>query len=695
MFSRLYPFLFGVMPECYEENSQAPMRDCLNGRRANGQKGLRMDRLAAIACCLLAPLILGAMKAPPSMRDVLRATYAVRDLGAVALSPPGDAVAWQESFRDAQRLLGSPRWSAIYVGAVNGTARVHLSAGSPNRYYDEENPVWSPDGNDVAFLSDARSKGQLQVFVGDRAGAHVRQLGRLSGDVSQLTWSPDGRTLAILYIAGAHRPAGALAPGARDVGVIGSIVDEQRLTLVDVRSGAVHSITPEDRYVYEYGWARDGRQVAVTYARGNGDNNWWVARLAIVNVAGGAMRDVFAPAFQIDDPQYSPDGKRIALIGGLMSDFGSTGGDLYVVDAQTGSAKDLTANQPISVQSLRWNDAESLDVVAHVPGAMHLMRVDASSGNLTNLTNGEESLWSWSSARGGSVVAVVRAAFEDSPELWAGSPTALRQITHSNAGAVRFYGKAVSLHWNSDNFDVQGWLLYPLDFDSARTYPMVTMVHGGPSAQTVPSFANRNISALSSRGYFVFMPNPRGSFGQGEAFTRANVKDFGYGDWRDDLTGVDAALKAAPIDPNRLGLMGWSYGGYIGMWAETQTSRFKAIVAGAGIVNWQSYYGQNKIDQWMIPFFGASIYDDPAVYARSSPITFITHSHTPILILQGERDEEVPAPQAFEFWHAMTALGVPTKLIVYADEGHGPRKISNQLDILTQTIDWFDRYLKT
>jgi dipeptidyl aminopeptidase/acylaminoacyl peptidase len=135
--------------------------------------------------------------------------------------------------------------------------------------------------------------------------------------------------------------------------------------------------------------------------------------------------------------------------------------------------------------------------------------------------------------------------------------------------------------------------------------------------------------------------------------------------------------------------MGWSYGGYMAMCGETQTTRFKAIVAGAGIVSWQSYYGQNKIDQWMIPFFGASVYQDPAVYARSSPITFMEQSKTPVLILQGERDEEVPAPQAFEFWHAMETLGVPTKLIVYADEGHGPQQISNQIDILEQTLEWF------
>ncbi len=628
------------------------------------------------------------------MRDVLTATFEVRDLGGVDCSPDGGAVAWDETFHDPHDLLHSPRYTAIYVRRIAGGPTFRLTAGTQNGFYDEENPVWSPDGHEIAFLSDARSKGQLQLFIARADGSGVRRLKELAGDVQRLTWAPDGKRLAFLYIAAAHRQAGALAPGARDVGVIGTTVEEQRLTTIDTASGAMHALTPPDTYVYEYGWSPDGRQAAVTYAKGNGDNNWWIARLARVDAATGAMHDLLAPPYQINDPRWSPDGKQIAIIGGIMSDFGSTGGDVYLVDATSGAARDVTAAAPVSVQSLRWNDPSSIDLVAHVSGSMHLMNLQVSTGRLSPLTSREESLWSWSSAKGSAIVALVRASFDAPPEVWVGSPAALRQISSSNAGARRLYGKAVSLQWKSDQFTAQGWLVYPLNFDPSRTYPMVTIVHGGPSAASGPSFGSRNLNALGSQGYFTFMPNPRGSFGQGEEFTQANVKDFGYGDWRDDLAGVDTALKAAPIDPNRLGLMGWSYGGYMGMWGETQTTRFRAIVAGAGIVNWQSYYGQNKIDQWMIPFFGASVYQDPAVYARSSPITFITHSKTPVLILQGERDEEVPAPQAFEFWHAMTTLGVPTKLIVYADEGHGPQKIANQIDILEQTIAWFDRYLR-
>ena len=644
------------------------------------------------ACGALLLCTVGATQAP-SMRQVLEATYGVRDVGALDLAPNGVAVAWQESFHDAYRLLGSQRLTAIYVARLTGGPRVRVTAGKATNYYDEENPVWSPDGRSIAFLSNVRSRDQFQVFVARSDGTHVRQVGWLNGDLQRLTWVPGGESLALLYIAAAHRKAGALAPGSRDVGVIGSTVDEQRLATLNVATGTLHLLTPSDSYVYEYGWSPDGRQVAVTYAKGNGDNNWWVAKLATVDVSSGAMRDLFAPAFQINDPQWSPDGTQIALIAGIMSDFGSTGGDLYLVDARSARVRNLTEGAAFSVQSLRWNDASSLDFVAHVSGSMHLMSVNANTGREAELTDRQESLWSWSTAQRGARLALVRASFDDPPEVWAGPPDALRQITHTNARATRLYGKAVSLQWSSDRFTVQGWLIYPLNFDPNRTYPMVTIVHGGPSAIAVPGFGSRNLNALASQSYFVFMPNPRGSFGQGEAFTQANVKDFGYGDWRDDLAGVDAALKAAPIDPNRLGLFGWSYGGYMAMWAETQTTRFKALVAGAGIVNWQSYYGQNKIDRWMVPFFGASVYQDPQVYAKSSPITFIGHSKTPVLILQGERDEEVPAPQAFEFWHAMTTLGVPTKLIVYADEGHGPQKIANQIDILAQTVAWFERYL--
>ena len=173
-----------------------------------------------------------------------------------------------------------------------------------------------------------------------------------------------------------------------------------------------------------------------------------------------------------------------------------------------------------------------------------------------------------------------------------------------------------------------------------------------------------------------------------------HCSDFGYGDLRDIEAGVDAAVKAAPIDPNRTGIIGWSYGGFMTMYAVTQTDRFQAAVAGAGIANWQSYYGENDIDRWMVPYFGATVYDDPAPYARASVINYIKNARTPTLVLVGERDGECPAPQSFEFWHALKSLGVETKLVVYADEGHRISKPEHKRDIARRVAGWFADHLK-
>ncbi len=651
-----------------------------------------MNRTASCAA-VLAALIL-PMSAPahaaPSMRNVLRAVYAVHDLKHVSLSPDGSAVVWEESSHPGSDPSASPPRSVIYVQQSAHAAPVRLQpAGAGD---DQTEPSFSPDGSKIAFFSSA-PKGLTRLNTVDAHGRSLRTVATFSGNVQSLKWSPDGRSIAVLDIVHPHRKAGALAAGARDVGIIGSVIDEQQLAVINLASGAISVVTPGDVYVYEFGWAPDSKRLAFTYARGDGDNNWWIAKLATADTQSKRMHELYKPPAQINDPQWSPDGKRIALIGGVMSDFGSVGGDVYLIDAASGQARNVTPGMRLSAASLRWVDNTHLYMAAHDQGTLELYNLNTANGSIAALTSGSDAIRSWDAVQHGARVALVRTSFSTPPEVYAGAPRSLVQRSHTNAHAQRLWGKAVSLHWNNDGYHVQGWLVYPLAYDAHKKYPMVTIVHGGPSAESLPGFGNRFIAALSSRGYFVFEPNPRGSFGQGEAFTRANVKDFGYGDWRDDLKGVDTALALAPIDRNRLGLFGWSYGGYMAMWAETQTTRLKAIVAGAGVVNWQSYYGQNKIDQWMIPFFGSSVYEDPQVYAKSSPITFIKNSKTPVLVLQGERDEEVPAPQSFEFWHAMQTLHVPTQLVVYADEGHSPTKVSNQVDILTRMLGWFNHYL--
>ena len=657
---------------------------------------MRTKRLGWLAVCLLLALPPARPEAEtkPDLRAAMNSLLALREFREVAISPDGRRLAWVEQY------------SEIYVsdlGAPESAPR-RLNAARPGAPPAGHDIAWSPDGSRLAFLSDAAEAGQFELYVTDLGGGAPDELTHLKGFLAEPKWSPDGKSIAVLFTENAPRAAGPLEPMTPDEGVVESHIYEQRLTLVDVATGRVRQLTPPDLYVYEYDWSPDGMQLVATAAHGNGDDNWYIAELEFVSVTSGETRSIYKPPLQIAAPRWSPDGKSIAFIAGLMSDEGNTGGDVFVIPAAGGDVKDLTPGLAASPSSIYWlPGSRALLTVEYLDGQSGLARVDLQSGKVDKLWSGPETLWRTpgavlgvSLANDGKTSAVIRTSFEAPPEVWVGELGRWKQLTHANRGLERTWGKSQSLHWTSDGNQVQGWLLYPRDFEPSRRYPLVVLVHGGPGSASLPKWPGAffNVSLLSTDGYFVLMPNPRGSFGMGEAFARANVKDFGGGDFRDILAGVDEAVKILPVDANRVGITGWSYGGFMTMWAVTQTHRFRAAVAGAGLANWQSYYGENDLDQWMIPFFGASMYDDPSVYAKSSPINFVKNVRTPTLVLVGDRDGECPAPQSYEFWHALKTLGVKTQFVIYPNEGHDIHDPAHRRDIAERMVAWFDEHLR-
>jgi dipeptidyl aminopeptidase/acylaminoacyl peptidase len=657
-----------------------------------------MARAVALILPLLISLFSGTAAAQDSSLDAtLDALAWAQGIRQVAISPDGQRVAWVETEG------ASPHGIFVCSLASPATTRRHITAGSGDDASDEREIAWSPDSRQLAFLSNAQTADQLQLYLAKIAGGEARKLTDLKGSLDSPSWSPDGKTLAVLFTENAPRLPGPLEPMTLPSGVIGSKIYEQRLTTVDVATGATRQLSPPDLYVYEYDWSPDSKRFVMTAAHGAGDGNWYVAEIYTLQAETGEMRSLYKPAQQIAVPRWSPDGSNIAFIGGLMSDEGSTGGDVYLLPATGGAARNLTPGLPASASWLGWRPGgDEILLLESVDGASGIAALDVRNGKVTPLWSGPESLslgW-WnialSVANDGKTCAMLRESFSNPPEVWAGPIGAWKQITTSHLGQRANWGKAESLHWANEGLNIQGWLSYPQDFDPDRRYPLLVEVHGGPGAMARPSWPSTlfDFTLLSHYGYFVLRPNPRGSFGQGEAFTRGNVKDFGYGDLRDILAGVDYVVKHFPVDNNRVGIGGWSYGGYMTMWAVTQTDRFHAAVSGAGLANWQSYYGENDIDQWMIPFFGASVYDDPAVYAKSSPITFIKNVKTPTLILVGDRDGECPTPQSFEFWHALETLGVENQFVVYPNEGHMINEPAHRHDIMRRTLEWYDRHLK-
>ncbi|MGY2733458.1 prolyl oligopeptidase family serine peptidase [Sphingomonas sp. UYP23] len=608
----------------------------------------------------------------------------VHSYGGLALSAQGDRIATIDG-------EGGGGKSGITIRTTSG--KVLRSFDPCGTVCSVSGLTFAPDGS-LAYLTRDKKAGRVTLFVDHDGKPHT--VATITGIAQTPRFSPDGLRIALLVTIGAAKEAGATQAGVRQIGEIGEKSDEQRLAVFDVSdtvtADKIQPLSPADRYIYEYDWTPDGNGFVVTSALGNGDNNWWVATLDAVDAKTGAVRTIAKPKTQLNFPRVSPDGKTVAYIGGLMSDFGSVGGDVWTVPFAGGESRNTQPNSKLTVTSLVWRDA-AIRGTALRGDRMGLYAERASTDGLgwsrpSTLAAGDAKA-AWSAD--GKIVATVVQDFTHAPAIFAGPVDAPVQITHDN-DAITPKMTARSISWKNDGFDVQGWLLAPLGADPKKKAPMITLVHGGPSAANVPYFGG-GFGALLDAGYYIFLPNPRGSYGQGEAFTAANKRDFGGGDLRDILTGIDAVEKVAPVDDARLGLTGGSYGGFMSMWANTQTNRFKAIVAGAGLSNWVSYYGTNGIDQWMLPFFGKTLYEDRKAYEDVSAVNFIKNARTPTFIYVGERDIEVPPTQSVEYWHGLKDMGVPTSLVIYPEEGHGIRAPANSADVAARTQAWFDKYL--
>jgi dipeptidyl aminopeptidase/acylaminoacyl peptidase len=689
-------------------------------------------------------------------------------IGQVAVSPDGKRLAW---------VMGSEIHVAP-IGNLSVSQRI-TAASAPGQRCREADLAWSPNSSSLAFSSDcAKPREQLDLYLSSLDGSAPRRLTTLHGDVGSPAFSPDGTRIAFLYVEGATRPVGALAAMNAPSGVIGEDdIQVQRVAQVTIPSplnceppasdgnrplgsrascllGLFSFLTPAHLHVYEFDWSPDSNSIAYIAADPPGENNWWLAKLYTQNFTApqseGAPPKAGAPGpdsatpdstnskptvvldpvtvsgplhgLQIAVPRWSPDGHAIAFIGGLMSDQGATGGDVWIVSSEGGQPRDLTPGRTTSSQWITWGDDEHIYSEEIAGGNSQLVRIRLSGDRTSEsvATSFAAPIFNFPGSAGSthfehslsptadrSLFVFVASTFSHPQEICAAGPATsspvasgdfvgLTQISHFNDGIEPTWGPVESIEWTNENFRIQGWLHFPVNYDPSKKYPLIVQVHGGPAAAEDSRWGTSfpfSPAVFSELGYFVLEPNPRGSYGQGEAFTQANRKDFGYGDLRDILVGVDAVLAHNSVDPNRIGLDGWSYGGFMTMFAVTQTHRFRAAVAGAGISDWLSYYGENSIDQWMIPYFGASVYDDPQVYAKSSAIDYIKNVSTPTLSLVGDRDGECPAPQSFEFWHALRDLHVPAQLVVYPNEGHGIADPAHRRDILERTVDWFSRYM--
>ncbi len=397
-----------------------------------------------------------------------------------------------------------------------------------------------------------------------------------------------------------------------------------------------------------------------------------------------------------------------------------TGGDVLLLTPQadgdaTASAVTLSADHPRSYLSAQWDTAPDEGSEARLlcnaveDGEATIGWLNL-AGEWQPLLRREVAINRWGDALSRGVDGTLALALgqRDAPAdvvtlrlddaRLAGDGEPWQRLTdHHALLRQRQIPRSETLHWTAgDGATVQGILVRALDDDGSDTRPRPTIVqiHGGPTGLWAHDFpAARStgwVYLLAARGYHVFLPNPRGSMGFGLAWAEANVGDMGGGDWADIMTGVDALIERGISDPQRLGMCGWSYGGYLSAWGVTQTTRFRAAVSGATITNWISFHGVSPINGFDLAFYpgpdAAFNWDGP--YAQFSPMAHVKHTRTPTLFLHGEKDPVCPVGQAWEMWRALKELGIESQLVTYPREGHGIREREHARDVLTRAVDW-------
>lgn len=611
-------------------------------------------------------------------------------VGDAQIAPGGQRVIYTIAENGAEKGQRSPE-SRIWMHRLDASTPEQLTFGPGS----DRQPRWSPDGRSLTFLSDRSQRGRAQIYLLDETPRDARKLTDLPAGVSSHAWSPDGGCIALT--ATDHIP-----DQDNDVRLFDSDRRFRRLYRCDVSTGETTPINHGDLQVWEYCWSPDGTELAAIVSDEPFEWGWYSARLVLIDVSTGDRRDLYQPARQIARPAWSPDGSHIALITCRWSDPGMTGGDVVVVGVDDGTVRNLTEGEPRSHFTVHWQgDSRSLISVGLERARAQVCRIDLNHGTV-GLWSDELALTDYVGTfdANSGCLAMTVSGIDAPPEVWTGiassgvSSLQVSQLTTSNQPVDTPAIVGQWLSWRSaDGATIEGLYISRADAPSGEAPPMVTLVHGGPTAAASPAFPLAGAAAwtpfLLQRGVAVFMPNYRGSNGYGVGFAEANVSDLGGLDLQDVLTGIDECVRLGLADDSRLGIGGWSYGGYLTAWAITQTTRFSGAVAGASITNWYSFHGGTNIPGFDRQFIGTSPDELDSPYAWTSPLFASKNVRTPTLFVHGENDPCCPVGQAYEMTRALRRLGVQSECAVYPREGHGFIEKAHRRDMIERSVGWF------
>ena len=613
------------------------------------------------------------------------------------ISPSGLHVLYILDEVDTERnTLSNSLWKL----PTNGGPGVKLNSGVSQ-------PRWSPDEKKIAFLS---REGGFQIWLTDSNGSDSQKLTSVDGGVWTFEWSPDSKKIAFV----ATDPATALR---QEPTVVDENTAKTQLYIIDVETKSTKQISKGDRSVAiafggsSLSWSPDGKEIAFALEFATGFEASYYTDLYAVSLETDRARPLVERAGMDHRPTWSTDGSQIAFLSsyGQVNRLANCG--LSVVSAQGGKPRDVGqsfAGGFFDFGPFDWSaDSKSLYFEAVKGATTQLFVLPLETGKMVQVTTAAKVHTGFSFSKDKKMIAFRASDPKQPAELYFSrldkfSPV---QLTDTNPQLKELsLGEVELIRWsNGKGMEIEGLLLKPVGYEPNKRYPLLTFAHAGPDLRVELSYdlswfgtfrSGPNVfQYFASQGYAVFLPNFRGSSGYGESFRRALYKDFGKPVLDDILTGVEFLVARGIVDEDKLGIFGWSYGGYQAAWAITQTNRFKAAVVGAAPVSLTVMYGEGSLPVWVESFMGGPPWRAGEEYERQSPLNFAHRATTPTLILHGQADNNVSAVQSRAFHTHLKRNNVPTQLVIYPRQGHSIFELKLQLDLAQRTLRWFDGLL--
>src|SRR5262245_37651747 len=651
---------------------------------------------------ILALTCIAQAVSPTAQSRSARAIDALLNLDRAAspvISPDGRSVAytlretnWDENEYETE----------IWIGTAKETRQ--LTSGRKSSLQ----PAFSPDGKWIAFISDRDGTRQLYRIALD--GGEAEKVTRGDEGVNAFAWAPDGQCIALTMTDPVWE---SVKEREKKYGEF-RIEDQDRrmahlyvLTLPAAGTAAdsPRQLTRGAFVVGSFDWSPDGSAIAFDHRVSSDPADGGSADISVVNVASGERKPLVTQSGPDASPRWSPDGTRIAFVSAMSHPFDYYQNDVIsVTPAGGGQITSLTDAFDENPSLVAWT-ARGIFFAASQRTWAYLFQLDPQSKQITK--HAAKDAWTgtgFSVTRDGQSVAFVASTATDFPEVFLGQVGQIGQAARvtTTADQIAAWPKHTreAIRWKSqDGAEIEGVLHKPADFQQGRRYPLLVVIHGGPTGVSRPvpytnGIGYHPIDLFLAQGAIVLEPNYRGSAGYGEKFRSLNVRNLGIGDAWDVLAGIDRLVADGIADRDRVGAMGWSQGGYISAFLTTKHSdRFKAISVGAGISNWMTYYVNTDIHPFTRQYLKATPWDDPKIYADTSPMTYIKSAKTPTLIQHGDADQRVPPPNAFELYQGLRDQNVPTELVLFKGFGHPLNKPKANRAAMQQNLDWFTKYL--